>query len=67
MNSQTVGLRVSAVLFGLLCLAQLLRLLIQPEVMVAGHLLPLWPSVIAVIVLAGMCFWMWRLSTGQHA
>jgi hypothetical protein len=37
MNSQVLGLRVASVIFGLMSLAQLLRLVIQPEVLVAGH------------------------------
>jgi hypothetical protein len=41
MNSQILGLRVAGVIFGLMCLAQLLRLVIRPEVLVAGHQVPL--------------------------
>jgi hypothetical protein len=37
MNSQILGLRVATIIFGLMSLAQLLRLVIQPEVLVAGH------------------------------
>jgi len=65
MNSPTVGLRVASILFGVLCLAQVLRLVMRPEVLVAGHALPLWPSVLAVIVLGAMSFWLWTL--GRHA
>jgi hypothetical protein len=62
MNSQITGLRVAGVLFGLMAIAQLLRLVLRPEVLVAGHAMPLWPSVLAVVVLGGMCYWMWRLT-----
>jgi hypothetical protein len=62
MNSQVVGLRVASVIFGLVCLAQLGRLLARPEVMVAGHAFPLWPSGVAVVVAGGLSLWMWRLS-----
>jgi hypothetical protein len=41
MNSQVLGLRVASIIFGLMSLAQLLRLVIQPEVLVAGHQMPL--------------------------
>lgn len=64
MNSQTRGLRVAGALFGLLALGQLARLLIRPEVFIAGHYLPLWPSVLAFLILASMCGWMLRLSSG---
>jgi hypothetical protein len=62
MNSQILGLRVAGVIFGLLCLAQLLRLVIRPEVLVAGHQLPLWPSGLASAILGGLSLWMWKLS-----
>lgn len=62
MNSPIVGLRVASIVFGLMGLAQLGRLVAQFPVIVAGHELPLWPSALAVIVLAGLSFWMWRLA-----
>ena len=62
MNSQTVGLRVAGVIFGLVALAQLLRLVTQVEVLVAGRPLPLWPNAVAFVVAGGLSFWMWRLS-----
>ena len=62
MNSHILGLRVAGTLFGLMALAQLLRLLIRPEVLVAGYKMPLWPSALAVVVLGGMSLWMWKLA-----
>jgi hypothetical protein len=62
MNSQILGLKVAGVTFGLMCLAQLLRLLIHPEVLVAGHQVPLWPSGLALVILGGLSLWMWKLS-----
>jgi hypothetical protein len=62
MNSQILGLKVAGFVFGLFCLAQLARLVIRPEVLVAGHPVPLWPSGLAVVVLAGLSLWMWKLS-----
>ena len=67
MHSQVVGLRVASVVFGLICLAQLCRLLVRPDVMVAGHVFPLWPSTVAFVVMAGLCLWMWKLSRAAHA
>jgi hypothetical protein len=61
-NSQITGLRVASAMFALLCVAQLVRLALRPEVLVAGHVMPLWPSVVAVIVLAALSAWMWRLA-----
>ncbi|MEY2488276.1 MAG: hypothetical protein QOC70_218 [Verrucomicrobiota bacterium] len=62
MNSQILGLKVASVVFGLLCLAQLLRLVIRPEVLVAGHHVPLWPSGLAFVILGGLSLWMWKLA-----
>ena len=65
MNSQSVGLRVAAAVFGLVCLAQLLRLLTGADVLVAGHLIPLWPSAIAFVVAGGLSLWMLKLSSSS--
>ena len=62
MNSQTLGLRVASVIFGLVSLAQLTRVVTRAEVLVAGHPLLLWPSAVAFVVAAGLSVWMWRLS-----
>ncbi len=65
MNSQIIGLRVASIVFGLMCIAQLARLLIRPEVLVAGHLMPLWPSALAFVILGGLSFWLWKLARPQ--
>lgn len=62
MNSQILGLKAAGFVFGLMCLAQLLRLLLRPEVLVAGHQVPLWPSGLALVILGGLSLWMWKLS-----
>jgi hypothetical protein len=62
MNSRTIGLRVAGSVFGIVALAQLVRLVTEVEVLVAGYLLPLWPSALAFAFAGGMCLWMWRLS-----
>jgi hypothetical protein len=33
-------------------------------VLVAGYAMPLWPSIVAVLILGSLCFWMWDL--GRH-
>lgn len=62
MNSQLIGLRVASIVFGVMTAAQLARLIIRPEVRVAGHLLPLWPSALAVLFLGALSLWLWKLS-----
>ena len=49
-------------MFGLMAIAQLVRLVIRPEVLVAGHSMPLWPSVLALIFFGGLSLWMWKLA-----
>ncbi|OGA11239.1 MAG: hypothetical protein A2W68_01460 [Betaproteobacteria bacterium RIFCSPLOWO2_02_64_14] len=62
MSSQTTGLRVAGIVFGLMAIAQLVRLVIRPEVLVAGYSMPLWPSVVAFVILTGLSLWMWKLA-----
>jgi hypothetical protein len=61
-NFKIIGLRAASVVFGLMALAQLARLLIRPEIIVAGYSMPLWPSVLAVIFLGGLSIWLWILA-----
>ena len=64
MTPQILALRVAGTVFGLMCLAQLARLVVFSgvTVVVADHHLPLWPSALAGIVLAALSVWMWKVS-----
>lgn len=53
---------MAGLVFGLMALAQLMRLIIQPVVMVAGHVLPLWPSILAFMLLASLSYWLLQLT-----
>jgi hypothetical protein len=64
MSSQLVlGLRAASIVFGLLSIAQLMRLLIRPEIMAYDVSIPLWPSAVLFVVLACFSVWMWMLTT----
>ena len=63
MYSEIAGLRTAAVVFGLVCLVQLIRLVTGFEVMVAGHIVPLWPNAIAFLIAGGLSGWMWMLAS----
>ena len=52
---------MASIAFGLMSLGQLVRLAIRPEVLVAGHLMPLWPSALAFVILGGLSLWMCKL------
>lgn len=62
MRSQTSGLLIASGVFALIAIVQLVRLFIRPDIVVAGHELPLWPSGIAVVLFAGLSVWMWKLA-----
>lgn len=64
MRSQILALRVGGTVFGVMCLAQLARILIFPDVavMVAEHRMPLWPSALAGLTLAVLSAWLWKVS-----
>lgn len=62
MRSQITGLRVASVVFGLIALAQLMRLITHPAVFVAGSPMPLWPSLLGFLIMGGLSFWMWALT-----
>lgn len=62
MSSQIIGLRVASLVFGLIALLQLARVVLGVGVIVAGHWLPLWPSALAFVILAGLSLWLWGLS-----
>jgi hypothetical protein len=51
---------VAAILFWLIAVAQLLRVLFRVEVMAGRVNIPLWVSIVAVIVLGGLGIWLWR-------
>ena len=62
MNSPQLGLRVAGAIFGLVCLAHLVRLFIHFQVMVGSHPVPLWMNGGACVVTGLLAFWLWRLS-----
>jgi hypothetical protein len=66
MNSQRFGLRVAAVIFALFALVHLWRLVSRWEVLIAGHPMPLWGSLIALLVAGGLSLWFWRLASAAR-
>jgi len=62
MNSQTKGLRVASVIFAFMAISHVVRIVMHPEVIVAGQLVPLWPSAVISIFLGALSVWMWKLT-----
>jgi hypothetical protein len=56
-------LLVSGAFFTLLAGAQLLRLLFRWPVQVAGVVVPLWPSALAVAITATLALWAFRAAS----
>jgi hypothetical protein len=55
-------LAVSSSVFGLIALLHLVRLFRGWQVTVADYPVPLWPSIIAIVVFGGLSIWAFRLS-----
>lgn len=51
---------VAGILFLLMAIAQLCRFILGVEVVAAGVVIPLWPSAVAAVVLAALCFWIFK-------
>jgi hypothetical protein len=58
-------LRISSALFGLIALAHLLRLLRHWPAVIAGHPVPGWVSMVALVVTATLSIWALRLLPGS--
>jgi hypothetical protein len=62
MNSPTTGLRVASVVFAIVSLGHLLRLITHAVVIIGTYHVPMWPSVLGLIVSGLLCIWTGRLS-----
>jgi hypothetical protein len=65
MNSRILAMRIASAVFALVCLAQLLRLVIQVEVVAGGHRIPFWPSAVFLAITGSLSLWLWKLSQGE--
>ncbi|HEX4696289.1 MAG TPA: hypothetical protein VH254_01320 [Candidatus Udaeobacter sp.] len=63
MNSPRIGLRIASFLFGIFCLAHIMRLINHAPVVIGSYHVPMWPSVVAALVAALLSLWMWRLGS----
>ena len=52
---------VSGVFFGFITIGQLIRLIFQVSVRIDSLILPMWPSVLAIILALTLCVWALRL------
>jgi hypothetical protein len=54
------GSLLAVLVFSLVAIAHLARLVLQTEVLVGGAILPMWVSVIGLIVTGGLAVALWR-------
>jgi hypothetical protein len=65
MSSQASGLRVASVIFALFAVGHVVRLVKQAQVTLGTYQIPMWVSVVALIIAALLSTWMWRLSSAR--
>jgi hypothetical protein len=63
MTPQTTGLRVASIVFALFAIGHIVRLLTHSEVVVGACHIPMWVSVVTLIIAGGLSIWMWRLAS----
>lgn len=56
---------IAVILFTLVAIAHLLRLVLQIEVTTSGAVVPMWVSVLGVLVPAVVAAMLWREQRGQ--
>ena len=62
MNSVVAGLRVSGTIFAFVAFAHVWRLVRGSQFVVGRTEIPMWVSLIGVIVAGALSLWMWRLA-----
>jgi len=55
---------IAIILFGLIALVHLLRLFMGWEVVVTGHVIPIWWSGLGLVVAGGLALMLWREAHG---
>jgi uncharacterized membrane protein YecN with MAPEG domain len=62
MRNQAVGLRISSVIFALVCLAHIARVVARTEIIIGHHRVGFIPSWICIIVTGWLCIWLAQLA-----
>ena len=62
MKAQVLGLRVAGTVFGLACLAHLLRLFAGMSVVIGTWTLPAFTSIGGAVITGALALWLWKLS-----
>ena len=62
MKSQTTGLKIASVIFGLVCLVHILRLIKGFQIVIGSYYFGRNLSMVAIIVSGFLCVWLWKLA-----
>ena len=65
MSSQTTGLRVAAIVFGIFALGHAARLYTHAKVIVATYQIPMGASWVALVIAGVLCIWLLTLSSAR--
>ena len=63
MNSPICGLRLASMVFGLMCLAHLLRIITRFHIQLGGFYIHRWTSAVVVVITGLLCVWLWMLAS----
>jgi hypothetical protein len=66
MNSQTTGLRVAAIIFGIVAIAHAVRLYTNSRVIVGHYHVPMGLSWVGLGIAGALCIWLLTLSSTRH-
>jgi hypothetical protein len=62
MKARTIGLRVSSLIFGLICIAHIARLWARTEIVIGGHYFGQSWSAMGIIITGGLSIWLSKLA-----
>ncbi len=60
------ALKVAGVIFLAVAIIHLLRLILKLEVIIAGHVVPIWFSIWWFIFTLALSLWMFKISSDRH-
>jgi len=67
MKSQAIGLKVASAVFMLAALGHLVRMAMGWKIVIDTCALPMWLSIVAVVVAGALSVWLWTLAGGKKA
>ncbi len=63
MNSPVVALRIASAVFGVMALVHVIRIIVAATVTLGGYPIGRRWSAVAIVLLAALCIWLWRVAS----